>query len=426
VIDYYHARTSLPRRQNAWIWIIIDIAWMILGTSIIYGIAGTLVANGSKVTGMLSPIGTLMVMISLAILLRNVRRARTMVVVGYLEQAVRLNLPLPAMLRAAERSERGRTRKRLARLRENLEAGASVTLSLRLALPGISPRVLGLAAAGEEVARLPTALARVVRRHQTDGDPTAMRAILLRWYPLVVFLTIAPVFGVVRALVLPKIQRLFDDFHLQIPRSTANMIEWWDILQIPLLIVGVMALVWTCGKMLAEIVPLRRPPFGPFRALTDRVAWMVPVWRGVIESRGMADVCYVMADAIAAGQPADRALFDAREVCTNIVLQNRVSRWSRDVSAGIPLATAARQARIPAVVVGMLDAAKDSAGVRGAFEFLARYYDARFSAAATLIEGAAIPVMACVLGLVVGTLAVGLFAPLVDLINHLAMGWGHR
>jgi MSHA biogenesis protein MshG len=276
------------------------------------------------------------------------------------------------------------------------------------------------------VARLPTALARVVRRHQTDNDPTAMRAILLRWYPLVVFLTIAPVFGVVRVLVLPKIQQLFQDFHLQLPRSTANMIEWWDILQIPLLIVGVMALVWTCGRMLAEIVPLRRPPFGPFRAITDRLAWMVPVWRGVIESRGMADVCYVMADAIAAGQPADRALFDAREVCTNIVLQNRVSRWSQEVSAGVPLATAARRARMPAVVVGMLDAAKDSAGTRGAFDFLARHYDARFSAAATLIEGAAIPVMACALGLVVGTLALGLFAPLVDLINHLAMGGGHR
>jgi type IV pilus assembly protein PilC len=423
VIDYYHAKTPRPGTQHRWVWVIIDLAWMFLGTGLILACAG-IIADTSKIMGTLSPIGTLLVLISLAFLMRNGRRARAMVAVGYLEQAVRLNLPLPAMLEAAERSERGLTRKRLARLREKLEAGTSVALSLRLALPGISPRIVGLAAAGEEVARLPAALARAVQRHPAENERTTMRAIMLRWYPIVALIGVAIAFGLIGTFVLPKIEQILHDFRVSPPRITTEMFEWWDVLQIPITLIGILFLVWMCGRTLSEIVPVPRPPFGPFRAITDRLAWMIPVWRGVIQNRGLADVCHVMADAIGAGQPADRALFDAREVCTNIVLENRVSRWSQGVSAGETLAKAARKARMPTVIVGMLESAQHSAGTKNVFDFLARYYDTRFSAVAELIESAAIPAMVFMVALVVGTIALGLFLPLVHLIDHLSLSAG--
>jgi type II secretory pathway component PulF len=382
--------------------------------------------DSSKVLGILSPIATLMLLISLGTLMRNARRARAMVAVGYLEQAVRLNLPLPAMLEAAERSERGLVRKRLIRLREKLESGVSVSLSLRLALPGIPPRIVGLAAAGEEAARLPAALARALQRRPAQGERTTMHSIIFRWYPLVGLLAVSLAFGTIGVFVLPKIQEVLGDFHLGFPRATQIMIEWWEVFEIPLLLIGAIAFAWICGSMLAEIVPLPRPPFRPFRAITDRVVWVLPMWRGLIQNQQLADVCHVMADALGAGQPADRALFDAREVCTNLVLQNRMSRWSRGVSDGLPLAVAARNAKMPAVIVGMLGAAQGSAATRNVFDFLAGYYDTRFGAAAALLEGAAVPAMVCVLAVIVGTMALGLFEPLVYLINHVFTGFDVR
>src|SRR4051812_30851173 len=50
--------------------------------------------------------------------METVRRRRGAIVLTYIEQAVRLNLPLPRMLYAAERSEKGKLSMRLRQVRE--------------------------------------------------------------------------------------------------------------------------------------------------------------------------------------------------------------------------------------------------------------------------------------------------------------------
>jgi hypothetical protein len=60
-------------------------------------------------------------------------------------------------------------------------------------------------------------------------------------------------------------------------------------------------------------------------------------------------------------------------------------------------------------------AAADAAGT---FEFLARYYDGRFSRAAALLEGAVVPAMVFFFAFFVASAALGMFLPLVDLMNR--------
>ena len=63
----------------------------------------------------------------LARALTAVGRRRGASVLAYLEQAVRLNLPLPQMISAAQRSESGRLAARLERLSSNLAAGLGIS-----------------------------------------------------------------------------------------------------------------------------------------------------------------------------------------------------------------------------------------------------------------------------------------------------------
>src|SRR4051812_19682728 len=66
------------------------------------------------------------------------RRRRGDAVITYLEQAVRLNLPLTRMIDAAQRSEEGALALRLAALSRQLHAGRTLAAAIEIAVPEVS------------------------------------------------------------------------------------------------------------------------------------------------------------------------------------------------------------------------------------------------------------------------------------------------
>ena len=128
----------------------------------------------------------------------------------------------------------------------------------------------------------------------------------------------------------------------------------------------------------------------------------------------MADVCNVLADALEAGHAPPQALTNAAELKLNAVLRRRLRRWAQRVEAGVPLADAARAARMPKLLVGMLSSAS-GADVPRVLQFLARYYESRFSRASELLRGAILPTMAVGFGALVLLIACSLLLPLADL-----------
>src|SRR5262249_6940233 len=93
------------------------------------------------------------------------RRRRGANLLNYLEQAVRLNLPLPRIVRAIGESESGRFASDLETAREALEAGQSLATVLEV-VPDVPPRVIGLIAAAERAGRLPQVLSRLMQQRR--------------------------------------------------------------------------------------------------------------------------------------------------------------------------------------------------------------------------------------------------------------------
>lgn len=426
MIDYADHQTTHMKTDRTGIgWFFADLGWGLLFAAAIVLFT---IAIGAAVSPAMESMGfmfALLVVVALSVRARNLRRARALAAVNYLEQAARLNLPLPPMLAAAEASEGRAMGRRLSRIRAEIEAGTPVGAALQRAVPGAPRRVLGLVTAGERLGRLPQALGRAIaaERVVTTDRRRAMQAVMLRWYPMLMAVAIGPVFFIVMIFVMPKFERIFQDFGLQLPAATVWMVDLWSWIQWPLTVLAIAGLLVACAKMFDDLIPGRRTRLGRFRT-AHALAWHVPPWRGVTRSRGLADACSVVADALAAGQPADRALADAGEACGNLLLRGRFLRWGGYASEGMPLADAAQRAGLPALVVGMLRPARDTAAVTDVFAFLTRYYDARFSTAAALLDGAAIPVMVAIMAFFVLTLALGLFMPLIELINHLPAGKG--
>jgi type II secretory pathway component PulF len=152
----------------------------------------------------------------------------------------------------------------------------------------------------------------------------------------------------------------------------------------------------------------------------DRVAWWTPVYRGVVRGRGLADGLFVAAQALAAGGTLPRALDEASAVPDNAIVRQRFAQWGESVANGAPAADAARAARMPELVCGMVGSGVASSQLTDVVRFLARYYDTRANRVAAALEGAAVPALSMGFGVLVGGIALAIFLPLFHLIDTLA------
>ena len=422
--DHHHPplaqRTPGERLLQLGSWALWLFSWAMLGLALTAGLGFVVGALLVPEMGAGAPLVVILLLVLAASMLSALRRRRGHAVLAYLEQATRLNLPIPAMLRAAEHSEGIRTAHTLRRLRAELEAGHSVHDALGEAVRGLPPRTVGLIGSAERSGRLPDALARLAREGVTrfsGGRPGT--ELFLRWYPPTVILLVGFVVSCVYVFVLPKFFEIFNDFSIELPPLTLLLAHTWEVLSWPLMIVVLLATLLYVGRMLASIFAPSAWAHGPVRWLTDRLAWHVPGVRGVTRWRGYADVCYVLADALQAGHPIDWALAEASRSGVNGVLAEQLAVWGDHARAGEPIAEGAREAGMPFLMTGLLRTA-GGADLPDLFRFLARYYDSRFARSTVVLQAALVPAMSLALGALVGFIVLALFLPLIRLADALS------
>src|SRR5215213_9717495 len=135
--------------QHVVVTLALALAWAVKAAIVLAGLAGVAWLFTHRAFAAFSPILGVLLLISVAMFFRGLRRSRAVAALNYVEQAVRLNLPLPPMLLAAERGETGRLRTKLRRLRERLENGYPLAAAMDRTLPGLPARTIGLVAAAE-------------------------------------------------------------------------------------------------------------------------------------------------------------------------------------------------------------------------------------------------------------------------------------
>ena len=92
--------------------------------------------------------------------------------------------------------------------------------------------------------------------------------------------------------------------------------------------------------------------------------------------------------------------------------------------ANLSLHEGARRAAMPKLVVGLLGTARGPGDAAEVFGFLARYYHARFSRSAALLDGAFVPAVVLLFGAVVATVALAMMPPLIEMADALSLTTG--
>lgn len=411
---------------SAVLWVASTIAWAVAAV-ILLGLISVALTYGLGI-----PYGWFVIPLVLVVLLlvtartvRLVRRRRAETVLAYVEQAVRLNLPLPAMLAAAERGEPPGVARQLANLRQLLSQGTTLAAAIEASVPQVTARTVALTAAGERTGRVAAALHRLVHRdRRAKWDAAAGDAVtgaFSRIYPLVLALMTGGLIGVLMVFVLPKFGDIFRDFGIEQPPLTRWTFEVAWVAGPPIMAVLPLILLVMVARAVAEtfVPPRYRLELG--KGPIDRALWALPLTHGAARDRGLADAFDVLADAADAGMPLDAALDEAARLRLNEVLRHRLRAWRDAVADGTAADEAARRARLPPIVAGMISAGGGRGNLGDVFRFLARYYGARFSRLTLLLQGAVTPAVVIVFAVITGLVALAMFLPLVQLIDQVSL-----
>jgi len=369
------------------------------------------------------PVGLAFIVFIAARVIQSTRQRRGAVVLGYVEQAVRLDLPLSPMILAAARTESGKTRQRLLQLHDELEIGQSLEEALRRGVSEIRPSGLRAVGAAQRIGRLAHMLRRLGAPAQRALTPTTELIEIYRVYPVIVLLMALATGGLLIPIaVLPKFEKILHDFHQPPPWST----HWLSNLvnsafgpigpPVAFILIGILAMA-PLGPYLARLFFPNRadPPFGGL--VRDQIIWWTPVLHGDVEDRGLADLCDFLSDAAAAGRPLDQALRQVQQTQANAVMRFRVAQWADAIERGQPLHDAARAAHMPPLMIGMLAAVRSVDDLGDIFSFLARYYEFRFSHRREMLRALYIPFVVAAMGVVVLLIALSVFQPLILMIQ---------
>ncbi|HZZ43172.1 MAG TPA: type II secretion system F family protein [Tepidisphaeraceae bacterium] len=375
-------------------------------------LVGGLFAIFVRPFGFLTPLLSFTLILLLASTVRDTRRRRALSALVYLEQAVRLNLPLTPLLASARLSERPGVARRLLHLEELLLAGSSVADAVDASLPELPPRTRRNIRSAERLGRLPTSLSRASRHDPSTPqfhDPTI---VFYRSYPLLLIATISVVLVMLSIFVMPRFQDIFRDFGIPLPAITVTLMSFTNVLGPIVAALSLLLIFILAGRALWDVFVPRRPRIAT-RWFIDPLEWTFA--RRSALDRGLADICNLLADAAEAGLPLTTALAESEHLDLNHFLRRRIEHWRRLLDTGSSLPDSARAAHLPPILVGLLDTTP--ADLAAVLRFLSRYHAGRFSRTQALLRAAVVPAIAFTMGILVAIVALGLFVPLISLIN---------
>jgi len=386
------------------------VMWAFLALLLIGFVFGWFIGLSGPIGGFPSFLAGVLLIPTLAGAMSTVRRRRASAVLGYLQQAVRLNQPFNRVLGAASRSEKGRTTRRIAALKEDLEAGFSLGDALSRSVPEISLRTIGLIDYADKSGGLGEALNRLVAEDLNTSRQQRNDQAFAAWYPPMMIAVMVLFLGLVGTFVVPRFVQILKDFRIDVPPVT-QWIIWasdWVSIFCPVTV----AILFLClGFQLRQAATIC-PPIWVFRKWRDNIAWRLPLLHRFILDRNMADISVALADSVQLGYPLGESLERLKHLDLNSVLQRRISNWADALRAGMSPADAARAARMPKLLVGMMAPVRDTADLGEVFAFVGRFHTDRFLLRREAMRAAVIPVFTLIMGVIVALIALSIFVPM--------------
>jgi type IV pilus assembly protein PilC len=153
----------------------------------------------------------------------------------------------------------------------------------------------------------------------------------------------------------------------------------------------------------------------------DWVMYYMPIMGPIVSKTAIARFSRTLGTLMAAGVPVLNALIIVRDTSGNELVANAVVKVHEAVKEGEGIAKPLAAANIfPQMVISMIEVGEETGRMPDMLEKVANTYDEEVDNAVNALTSLLEPIMIVVLAVIVGTIVVGLFAPLATIIQKLS------
>lgn len=343
----------------------------------------------------------------------RVKAKNLMVLTRQLATLVDSGLPLLRGLRILAKQEKNDTlRKALIGMSESVEGGSTFSDALALYPKIFNNLYINMAKAGEAGGVLETVLNRLAEfLEKAEKIKNKVKGAMT--YPIVVLCVALGITGFLMVTVIPQFEKVFSDLMdgKAMPALTQAVINFSHNF-------ADMAPIWLIG-IVAIVVLLNlwnRTASGHYAL--DAIKLRIPIMGQLILKSSISRTTRTLGTLMSSGVPVLQALNIVRDTSGNAVLAKVYQSIHDSVKEGENMTPAMERSKVfPAMVVSMVDVGEETGALPDMLARVANTYDDEVDTAVEAMTSIIEPILIVFLALVVGTIVIAMFQPLVSIIG---------
>lgn len=234
-------------------------------------------------------------------------------------------------------------------------------------------------------------------------------------YPLIILIAAVGITAVLMLTVIPKFEEIFNDLleGKQLPAITRGVIAVSNALQhyflyIAMAIAAIVILVSFLGKT----------PAG--KKFGDRLKANMPVFGTLTRRTCIARLTRTLGTLLASGVPLLQALGIVRDTAGNVIFFDALQTVHNGVKEGENMSNLMEQTKVfPPMVISMVDVGEETGKIADMLTRIADTYEEEVDNAVSGLTSILEPMVIILLALIVGTIVVAMFLPLISVISSL-------
>jgi type IV pilus assembly protein PilC len=346
---------------------------------------------------------------------------------------VEAGLPLLRGLRVLSKQERNPTLKRiLGELALSIEGGSTFSEGLAQHPKVFNRLFVNMVKAGEIGGVLEVVLKRLAE-FMEKAEKIKGKVVAAMFYPAAVMVVAGGILALLMIVVVPKFKQIFADLlgDAGMPDFTEFVLKISDTLKNYTIIFPEWAggfplpgpVVWGFIGLIIAFKIAMRTKKGQF--IWDKLKLKFPVIGSVISKVAIARFTRTLGTLVQSGVPILQALTIVKETAGNLIVANAVAAVYESVKEGETItAPLEKSAVFPPMVISMVDVGEQTGALPEMLLKIADNYDEEVDNAVTAMTSLLEPIMIVFLAVIVGSIVIALFLPLITLIDKLGSDSG--
>src|SRR5437762_5043366 len=324
-------------------------------------------------------------------------------------------LPLLRSLNVLSKQERDSVLKNtIDKLADSVQGGSTFSESLAQYPYIFNDLYVNMVKAGEVGGVLELVLTRLAEFHEKAAKIKNKVAAAMV-YPLIVMTMAIAIMGFLLVFIVPKFEAIFHDMlgDRPLPMITTFVITVSRFVQGHWLVILAAIFAAIAGYKFAN-----RTAKG--KATLDRVKLRFPLFGDIIRKTAISRFSRTLGTLVTSGVPILQALNITRETAGNMVIARAIGQVHERVKEGESIVQPLEASgAFPPMVVSMIDVGEETGQLPEMLLKIADVYDDEVDNSVAAMTAALEPIMIVFLALVVGTIVIALFLPLISIIQGL-------